>query len=84
MPEREPQVVYTNIICFALQFTFIKSIFIDCVWFVEWEHFIIPYQTSISLINVFIKHFYMQILISADSSKKMPQNFITCRAGLEQ
>lgn len=84
MPELESQVVYTNIICLALQFTFINSIFIDSARFVEWEHFIIPYQTSSSLINVFIKYFYIQILIAADNSKKMPQNFISCRASLEE
>lgn len=63
---------------------FINSIFIDSARFVEWEHFIIPYQTSSSLINVFIKYFYIQILIAADNSKKMPQNFISCRASLEE
>jgi len=35
IPELESQAVYTNIVCFALQFTFIKSIFIESVHFVN-------------------------------------------------
>lgn len=35
VPELESQAVYTSIICFALQFTFIKAIFIDSVQFVN-------------------------------------------------
>lgn len=35
IPELESEAVYTKIICFALQFTFIKSVFIDIAQFVN-------------------------------------------------